>query len=377
MNLEGFFKNRSVFVTGHTGFKGSWLTIWLHRLGARVSGYSLVPPTTPNNFTTSAVRDLLAGHDEADVRDASRLQASLEACRPEVIFHLAAQPVVRQSYVDPLETFEINAMGVATLLDCVRRLRRPCVVIVVTSDKCYENRASAEPHREHDRLGGHDPYSASKAAAELVTESYRSSFFPPEALAQHGVKVATVRAGNVIGGGDWAPDRIVPDIARALSSDKTILVRNPNSIRPWQHVLEPLSGYLTLASAMLASNDPNLCSGWNFGPSASNQARVRDLVEAFCEAWGHSRWEDVSNPAQPYEDATLRLCIDKATLQLPWMPRWKVAEAVRRACGWYRAFYACPGKATYSLCVDDIAEYERAVPEESRTLMASSYADAE
>ncbi|HTV56189.1 MAG TPA: CDP-glucose 4,6-dehydratase, partial [Terriglobia bacterium] len=303
MTVKNSFKNRSVLITGHTGFKGSWLAIWLHHLGAKVNGYSLPPPTIPNHFTTSGVRSLLASHYDGDVRDPIQLQAALEACRPAVIFHLAAQPVVRQSYVTPLETLEVNAMGVATLLDCVRKLGHHCAVVIVTSDKCYENHPSTEGHREDGRLGGHDPYSASKAAAELIAASYRQSFFPPDALEKHGVSVATVRAGNVIGGGDWAQDRIVPDIVRSLSNGQPIQVRNPGSIRPWQHVLEPLSGYLALASAMLSRPDPDWCSAWNFGPLAGGDASVRDLVETFCEAWGNGRWEDVSNSVQPFEEA--------------------------------------------------------------------------
>jgi CDP-glucose 4,6-dehydratase len=364
VTFKDSFNNRAVLITGHTGFKGSWLAIWLHRLGAKVNGYSLPPPTAPNHFTTSSVRALLANHYEGDVRDASHVQAALEACQPEVIFHLAAQPVVRHSYIEPLETFEVNAMGVATVLDCVRKVGRSCVVVVVTSDKCYENHASIEGHREDGRLGGHDPYSASKAAAELIAASYRRSFFPPDALSQHGVRVATVRAGNVIGGGDWAADRIVPDIVRALSRDQPIRVRNPGSVRPWQHVLEPLSGYLTLASNMLTRSDPDLCSAWNFGPLAGSEASVRDLVETFCEAWGDARWEDVSSLVQPFEEASLRLSIEKAGRQLSWQPRWRFAEAVRRTCRWYRSFYSSPGKCTHDLCLHDIADHEVGVTEE-------------
>jgi CDP-glucose 4,6-dehydratase len=371
------FKDRPVLITGHTGFKGSWLAIWLHHLGANVNGYSLPPPTVPNHFTTSGVRSLLASHYDCDVRDPIQLQAAVEACRPDVIFHLAAQPVVRQSYVAPRETLEINAMGVANLLDGVRKLRRPCVVVIVTSDKCYENHPSIEGHCEDGRLGGHDPYSASKAAAELIAASYRQSFFPPDALEEHGIRVATVRAGNVIGGGDWAQDRIVPDIVRALSNDQPIQVRNPGSIRPWQHVLEPLSGYLTLASAMLARRDPELCSAWNFGPLAGSDASVRDLVETFCEAWGKGHWEDVSNSVQPFEEASLRLSIEKAARQLSWQPRWRFAEAVRRTSRWYRSFYSSPDKSTYDLCLQDITDHETGIAEAShRSVTRRSYAHA-
>jgi CDP-glucose 4,6-dehydratase len=351
-------KGRSVFITGHTGFKGSWLTIWLHRLGAEITGYSLPPPTKPNNFEASGVRSLLAHHYDGDVRDCVHLQAAMRACSPDVVFHLAAHAVVRQSYRDPLHTLGVNVMGTASLLEAVRELRRPCVVIVVTSDKCYENSGSARPHAETDPFGGYDPYSASKAAAEIVIGSYRQSFFPPENLSRHGVKLASVRAGNVIGGGDWAEYRIVPDIVRALAANRTVSVRNPSSTRPWQHVLEPLSGYLSLAARMLASNDPRWCSGWNFGPPAKDEVAVREIVERFCQLWGSVRWEDMSGLDAPHEDSTLRLATEKAAKELGWRSRWSLAHGIERACRWYQAFYAQPERCAYGLCVEDIEDYE-------------------
>lgn len=360
MTFDGIFRDRSVFITGHTGFKGSWLALWLHRLGARVSGYSLAPPSSPNNFEASGVRGFLERHYEADVRDADRLQAAMEASQPSLVFHLAAQTLVRQSYLEPRQTFDVNVTGTASLLDAVRSLRRPCAVIVVTSDKCYENHANAGSHRESDPLGGRDPYSASKAAAEVLAASYRHSFFPPEKLAEHGVKVASVRAGNCIGGGDWATDRIIPDVARALSSNQDVPVRNPDSIRPWQHVLEPLSGYLTLASLMLSSDDPGFCSGWNFGPHENKEAAVRDLVELFCHYWGGGSWSDARDSSQPNEEAVLRLCIEKAMTGLGWRPRWSFEETVERTCRWYQSYYAAPRKSAYGLCEGDIAGYEAA-----------------
>ncbi len=226
------FAGRSVLVTGHTGFKGSWLTIWLHHLGAKVSGYSLPPPTRPSNFDASRVRRLLTGHYEADLRDLKNLQEALAQSDPEVIFHLAAQPLVRESYRSPRDTFDMNFMGTCNLLECVRIRAKPCAVMVITTDKCYENKEQLWGYRENDSLGGHDPYSASKAAVELLAASYRRSFFPPECCARHGVKLATLRAGNVIGGGDWAKDRLVPDAVRALVKHRTIAVRNPRSVRP-------------------------------------------------------------------------------------------------------------------------------------------------
>ena len=352
------FSGRSVFVTGHTGFKGSWLSIRLHALGAKVTGYALAPPTSPSNFAASGVRDLLAAHHEADLRDGASLQAALQAAAPEVVFHLAAQPLVRESYADPRQTFDVNVMGTINLLEAVRVLGRPCVVLVITSDKCYENREQVWGYRESDALGGHDPYSASKGAAEIVAASYRRSFFPPQRLAQHGVKLATVRAGNVIGGGDWAKDRIITDVVCHLQAGQAVPVRSPRAVRPWQHVLEPLGGYLTLAAQMLQSDDPAWCDAWNFGPLPGEDIPVRRLVELFVQAWGEGSWQDVSDPQEPHEAGVLRLCIDKAIDQLGWRPRWSVAEAVRRTAEWYRRFYAGSWPDTLAACRQDIEAYE-------------------
>jgi CDP-glucose 4,6-dehydratase len=369
-NVKGLesFRGRSVFITGHTGFKGSWLTLWLHRLGARVSGYSLLPPTDPNNFVSSRVKELLSRHTSADVRDTPQLQGAIEACRPDVIFHLAAQPLVRQSYLDPYHTIEVNVIGTTGLLECVRKLGRPCVVIFVTSDKCYENRDSARRHLESDPLGGSDPYSASKAAAELVIEAYRESFFRPDELQKHGVKIASVRAGNVIGGGDWAGYRIVPDTVKAVASNKPVSVRNPNAIRPWQHVLEPLSGYLMLAGRMLESDDPALCSGWNFGPDGTEEATVRDVVETLLQFWEGAKWEDASATIHPREEHMLRLSNDKARAGLGWRSRWSFQQAVQHAGRWYQRFYADRSKSTRDLCWQDISDYEAAAGNEGNGL---------
>lgn len=364
---------RSVFVTGHTGFKGSWLTIWLSQLGAKVSGYSLAAPTSPSNFEASGVRELLASHVEADIRDAARLHESIEAADPEVIFHLAAQPLVRESYQIPHETMEVNFMGTCNVLESVRRRNKPCVLVVITSDKCYENRERLWGYREDEAMGGHDPYSASKGAAELLVASYRRSFFPAHRVAEHGIKVASARAGNVIGGGDWAKDRIVPDIVSHLTTNRPVPVRSPRSVRPWQHVLEPLGGYLTLAAKMLASDEPTLCDGWNFGPNQDGNATVRELVEQFCETWGSGTWQDLSNPNQPHEACLLRLSIEKAIAQLGWRPAWNFQQTIEHTAAWYREFAEAKGASMRDACLRDITAYSRAMqPATGRGLQTQS-----
>ncbi len=350
------FKNKRIFLTGHTGFKGSWLAVWLRRLGAEVYGYSLPPPTDPSNYALSRVHDLM--HDEtlADIRDRKTLRETMAAFKPDVVFHLAAQPLVRDSYAMPYETFEVNVMGTASVLDAVRATGRPCAVVCITTDKCYENREQVWGYRECDPMGGHDPYSASKGAAELLISSYRRSFFAPARLAAHGVQLASARAGNVIGGGDWAKDRIVTDMVAALAAGCPVPVRNPLAIRPWQHVLEPLSGYLTLAAAMLEQPDPKWCESWNFGPVSGTELTVGRLADAFVAAWGSGHWEDRSDPSQPHEASILRLSIEKASWKLGWQPRWSRGEMIQRTANWYRQVL-CEGADARSLCEADIAAY--------------------
>jgi len=352
------YAGRSVFVTGHTGFKGSWLAIWLHRLGAKVTGYALPPPTDPSNFAASGVRDLLACHHEADIRDVDRLGDALRQADPDVVFHLAAQPLVRESYRIPRETFDVNVIGTATVLDAVRALDKPCAVVGVTSDKCYENREIDRGYGETDPMGGHDPYSASKGAAEILTAAYRRSFFPPDRLAEHGVKLATARAGNVIGGGDFSTDRIVCDAVQSLAAGEPVPIRNPGAVRPWQHVLEPVSGYLQLAARMLTSEDPMWCDAWNFGPPVDDEIPVAELVDRLIAAWGEGSWRDVSDPNQPHEAAVLRLSIDKAVAKLGWRPRWRLADTIDRTAGWYRTFFGGQGRNMRESCLADLAAYE-------------------
>jgi CDP-glucose 4,6-dehydratase len=355
--IDTRFQNKKVFLTGHTGFKGSWLALWLHRLGAQVHGYSLPPPTTPSNYALSNVSKVLTGETLADIRDAKRLQETLSAFRPDVVFHLAAQALVRDSYASPHETFEINALGTSAVLDAIRDLKSPCAVVCITTDKCYENRNQVWSYRECDALGGHDPYSASKAAAEIIIESYRRSFFNPDQFHKHGVQLASARAGNVIGGGDWARDRIMTDLVAALMEGRPVPVRNPQAIRPWQHVLEPLSGYLTLAAAMLDRPDPKWSSSWNFGPLSGTELPVGKLADVFIQAWGSGTWEDTSIPGQPHEASILRLNSEKACCELGWRPRWTCREMIQRTARWYKRVL-CDRANARDACEADIGAFE-------------------
>jgi CDP-glucose 4,6-dehydratase len=331
--LRASYRGRRVLLTGHTGFKGGWLAVLLAELGAETVGFALPPDTSPSLFDDARVAGVCRSV-EGDVRDLAALRAVVREARPEVVLHLAAQPLVRASYERPIETWETNVLGTANVLEALRLERQRCAVVVVTTDKCYENREWAFGYREVDPVGGHDPYSASKAAAELVVDSYRRSFFPPAALAAHGVALASARAGNVIGGGDWARDRIVPDAVRALSAGESVLVRNPRSIRPWQHVLEPLGGYLVLGARLLAG-DAGACEAWNFGPRPEATVPVAELVGEMVEAWGSGAWHTAPQQGAPHEAGVLRLAIEKAYARLGWAPRWSVREAIRHTVSWY------------------------------------------
>lgn len=358
--LESTYRDKVVLVTGHTGFKGAWLSIWLRRMGARVIGYALQPPTTPNLFDSCC----LADHVEdirGDIRDTTKLASVIEANRPDFIFHLAASPLVLQSYANPFETFDVNVMGTLSVLESVRRACWVGPIVAVSTDKCYFNREWDYGYREDDLLGGHDPYSASKAAMEIAISSYRQSFFATLAEGQRGVRLASARAGNVLGGGDWAPNRILPDAVRALHSGETLVVRSADAVRPWQHVLEPLSGYLALGAALAGESGEKFATAWNFGPDTSRMFTVRDLVETTIRLWGSGKWTSEPSPNAPHEAGTLRLSIDRASSRLGWRPTWSFEETVSRTVRWYASYLRVPESrnATY-LCTNDISAYETA-----------------
>ena len=361
----GGFSGRSVLVTGHTGFKGSWLALWLCELGARVTGYALAPETSPALFEAARVEELLARHIVGDIRDRSAVFAAVREAEPEIVLHLAARTVVREGYARPAEHFSVNVDGTTAVLDAVRALNRPCSVVVVTSDKCYLNDESGRPFTETDPLGGHDPYSASKAAQELVTQSYRLSFFEPasEAVVDCPVlRLASGRAGNVIGGGDWTPDGLVADLARARAQREVVVLRSPAAVRPWQHVLEPLSGYLTLAGRLAGSDGGTLRSAYNFGPHPYDEATVEELVSRLLSAWGPSDgsggvgWRSEPVGVGAHEATVLRLAIDRAHTDLGWEPRWRLEEALQRTARWYRSVERSPSAARDE-CLADIRAY--------------------
>ena len=327
MNWLKFFSGKKILITGHTGFKGSWLTLWLVNLGAEVIGYSLEPPTKPNLFEILRLEKEIT-HIIGDVRDGEKLKNVFKKYKPEIVFHLAAQPLVRVSYKEPKLTYETNVMGTLNPLEAVRETESVKVVIVVTTDKCYENKEWFYGYREVDPLGGYDPYSSSKACVEILVNSYRNSFQLP---------VATVRAGNVIGGGDWQVDRLIPDCVKALSKGETIKIRNPDAIRPWQHVFEPLYGYLLLAVKMWKEPE-RFCEAWNFGPYEKDTATVREVVEKVIRLWGEGSYEVIEDRSF-HEAELLRLDISKTMLKLGWRPKWNLDKALERTVKWYKRFY--------------------------------------
>lgn len=343
VNMASFgqiYRNKKVLVTGHTGFKGSWLSLWLKALGAEVIGYSLVPPSEPNFFDVCQLKDKLI-HIHGDVRNYDHLIYVFRSYNPDFVFHLAAQPLVRFSYENPRTTYETNVMGTVNLLEAVRETDSVRAIINITSDKCYENREWIWGYRETDPMGGHDPYSASKGCAELVTNAWRKSFFPPEQYKDHGVGLASVRAGNVIGGGDWGEDRLLPDCIRALSDGEEIVIRYPKAVRPWQHVLEPLYGYLLLGMKLWESAS-EFAGAWNFGPTGTDVWSVEQVVSEVCDLWGDGKYI-VSSNSQPHEAHWLKLDSSKASHGFGWSPKFTVEKALKKTVAWYKLFYSGEG----------------------------------
>jgi CDP-glucose 4,6-dehydratase len=356
--IRQFYPNRRVFLTGHTGFKGAWLCLWLHALGAKVTGYALPPPTEPSLYRLAGVEELVTSVSE-DVRDLESLKKAMSKATPEIVIHMAAQAIVRDSYDDPVATFSTNIMGTVNLLEAVRHTPGVKAVVVVTTDKCYENREWAWGYRENEPLGGHDPYSSSKASAELVSAAYRRSFFNKEGENHQNTitvpSLATARAGNVIGGGDWAKDRLIPDCIRALDAGEKILIRNPSAVRPWQHVLEPLVGYLVLAERLATEGSP-FAEAWNFGPPDDEARPVRWIVDRMTEQIPGFGW--IQDSAQhPHEAHYLKLDSSKARARLGWRPRWPLETALDKTVEWYEALRR--GDRMRDVTFGQIADYER------------------
>lgn len=331
-----FWKGKRVLLTGHTGFKGGWLSLWLQSMDAQVVGYALAPPTTPSLFEIAGVGQAMTSIT-GDIRVLGDLRKVFIEHQPEIVIHMAAQPLVRYSYIDPTETYSTNIMGTVNLLESIRGISSVKVVINVTSDKCYENREWIWGYRENEPMGGFDPYSSSKSCAELVTAAYRNSYFHSDKYLAHGVAIASVRAGNVIGGGDWARDRLIPDIIYAITQGKPVNIRNPHAIRPWQHVLEPLSGYLVLAQK-LYEEGAAYAEGWNFGPNDDDAKPVQWIVEKLTQSWGESaRWV-LDRSDHPHEAHYLKLDCSKAKARLNWHPRWHIEDALNATIDWHRAY---------------------------------------
>lgn len=353
--IPNLWEGRRVFLTGHTGFKGGWLALWLASKGAQVRGYALDPSTEPSLFTAASIAEIL-DDDRGDIRDYPKLEASLVDFEPEVVFHLAAQPLLRRSYADPLGTYSTNVMGTANLLEAVRRSPGVRAVVCITTDKCYQNREWAWPYRETDPLGGHDPYSSSKACAEIVAAAYRDSYFPVSRLSEHRVAIATARAGNVIGGGDWSEDRLVPDLIRGFASGNPVLIRRPKAIRPWQHVLEPLQGYITLAEQLL-SGKPDFVTAFNFGPSEDDAWPVERIADKLAAMWGNGASWVRDNAPSVHEAHYLKLDSSKARSELGWRPRLNLETALDWTLRWYRQCQNGADMATETRA--QIARYEQ------------------
>lgn len=354
MMNQAFWRGKKVFVTGHTGFKGSWLCLWLQAWGAEVTGYALPAPTVPSLFELCKVDALITSHT-GDVRDYEKLFAAIQLAQPELVIHMAAQPLVREAYKNPVATYDINVMGTVHLMEAVRHIHSVKAVVNVTTDKCYQNKEWLWGYRENEPMGGHDPYSNSKACSEMVTEAYRNSFFSGDAYDRQGIALATARAGNVIGGGDWAADRLIPDFIRALAADATIKIRRPTAIRPWQHVLEPLSGYLLLAEK-LYEEGPSYAEAWNFGPDDSDAQPVEWVVQKLCALWeGKAGYEIDLAASHPHEANYLKLDCSKAKNRLGWKPRWHLEYALEQTVAWVRHYQAHHDMK--DVCLQQIREY--------------------
>lgn len=353
--MNGFnniYKDKTVLITGHTGFKGSWLCIWLHELGARVIGYSLDPYTDKENFVLSKIGDKIVDI-RGDIRDKKKLEEVLSKYEPEFVFHLAAQPLVRLSYENPVETYEINVMGTINVLESIRKTNATKVGIMITTDKCYDNREQIWGYRESDPMGGYDPYSSSKGAVEIAINSWRSSFFNPKEYKMHGKSIASVRAGNVIGGGDWAKDRIIPDCINSIEANTPIEIRSPESLRPWEHVLEPLRGYLMLGEKMF-KYPAEFAEAWNFGPELSSIIPVWNVAQLVIDNYGKGNLRDVSNSNDVHEAKILTLDITKARFRLGWNPILSIEKTIELTVNWYKDYKS---KDVYNLCKDQIIDF--------------------
>lgn len=351
--FDGFYKGKRILVTGHTGFKGSWLSVWLHELGADIVGVSLDPQTERDNFVLSKIGQKITADIRCNICDLKQMKSIFAEYKPEIVFHLAAQPLVRLSYEQPVETYETNVMGTVNVLEAIRHTDSVKVGVMITTDKCYDNKEQLRGYKEDDPFGGYDPYSSSKGACEIAIQSWRRSFFNPQEFEKHGKSVASVRAGNVIGGGDWAKDRIIPDCIRAIESGLPISIRSPKSVRPWEHVLEPLSGYMLLAKKMW-ENPTEYCEGWNFGPEEDSVSTVWEVATELVKNFGKGELKDCSDPNAVHEAKLLMLDITKAKTRLEWKPRLNMQQCLELVSDWYRRYKS---EDVYNLCVEEIVRF--------------------